>query len=222
MTILDDLKGQQVTQAEERLILEAKLVSFDETVSRIESLQNQVEEQETQISSLIEKLAQASQLQVVSSQETSTLRDELDNLKVVYESCKQSSTNLEEELSQTKSECEIKVNDIQLSLRNAENNYNIDLSIHKEQIKQHALTIVSFEKDIIRYKSQEMELLEKIENLKEKKSESIADCSEALLTHAEAKLRVEGAQEEVRHYKKRVVEQDELIKGLCQIVLIIL
>ncbi len=98
-----------------------------------------------------------------------------------------------------KSTYEIRVNDLELALRNAENNYGIDLSIHKEQIRQHALTIVSFEKDMARYRSQETQMLETIESLRarECRAESMAECSEALLTHAEAKVRVEGAQDEV-------------------------
>ena len=71
-------------------------------------------------------------------------------------------SELEAELSQVEEVFNEKLYKAESSFKNATNSYAIELSIHKEQIKQHSLTIVSFEKSIVQYKQQELIMLDKI------------------------------------------------------------
>lgn len=52
------------------------------------------------------------------------------------------------------------------SLGEAEKQFNIELNIHKEQLKQHSITIVNFEKEVSQLKEKEFDYLNQIEKLK--------------------------------------------------------
>lgn len=122
-------------------------------------------------------------------------------------------SELETELTQVEGVFNEKLYKVETSFKNSTDNYNIELSIHKEQIKQHSLTIVSFEKNIARYKQHELNLLDQI-SMMEQQSCREEKKSEELITSEQAKQAIDNMTKECLKYKYRLAEQDELIKTL--------
>ena len=134
---------------EEKLLLEGKLISFDESLTNLNFLQSLSQNLETANTTLNEQITTLNSTSAQQTVEIENLGLEIVNLKENSEMAKSTVANIEAQLIQVTLECTQKMSDLELASKKIENNYNIELSIHKEQIKQHSLTIVSFEKDII-------------------------------------------------------------------------
>lgn len=190
-TLQEELNALNVTHEATKSEYESKLTDMNNSVSELNA---QIETYILEINTLKSDLSTAK---------------EQDQTEVLKEQMKELETRVlraEENYNQ-------KTNDIELKLKNVENSYNVEISIHKEQIKQHALTIVKFEKDIIRYKNQEQRLVEKIENYEKNPPAPVRDSVE-IITSEQARKQIDAANKECYKYKKRMTEQDEIIKTL--------